>query len=124
MATNDFEAVIFTANEQYPSLFESLSRLNEYMISQADAGTGLVSATISSAVHELTSYLLDHYPGRIILCQRLGRMGEHHGSRLSPLRGISYWNLGQSQHSLVPIPSSFRLSGAGGRRQPHLGRRV
>jgi hypothetical protein len=35
--------VIFTANEQYPSLFESLSRLNEYMISQASKDTGLVS---------------------------------------------------------------------------------
>lgn len=49
MATNDFEAVIFTANEQYPSLFESLSRLNEYLMSQASKDTGLVSVQAASS---------------------------------------------------------------------------
>ncbi|KAI5449845.1 hypothetical protein NCC49_003961 [Naganishia albida] len=53
MATNDFEAVIFTANEQYPSLFESLSRLNEYMISQASPETGLIT------IPEGSSYVRD-----------------------------------------------------------------
>lgn len=34
------------ANEQYPSLFESLSRLNEYLISQASEETGLVRPSL------------------------------------------------------------------------------
>lgn len=46
MATNDVEAITFTANEQYPSLFESLSRLNEYLMSQASNDTGLVGGRV------------------------------------------------------------------------------
>jgi hypothetical protein len=77
MATNDFEAVIFTANEQYPSLFESLSRLNEYMISQASKDTGLVSLQSNfPGFRILISSLQDHYSRRILLRTRLGWMGE------------------------------------------------
>lgn len=92
MATNDFEAVIFTANEQYPSLFESLSRLNEYMISQASKDTGLVSLQ-SHFPGFLDSKLIsfkDHYSRGILLRTRLGWMGEPDEPGVLALRRIAY----------------------------------